>query len=59
VPEYAYKKETGNWFLGVVIPGSFEQRKKKRKDFLENQTEICGFPWLMRLVSMWTILWVA
>jgi hypothetical protein len=58
-PEYTYRKETGDQFLGVVITSSFEQRKKKRKDFLENQMELWGFPWLTRLVSMWAILWVA
>ncbi len=59
VREYAYKQETGSWFLGLVIPSSFEQRKQKRKFFLENQTELCGFPWLTMLVSLWEILWVA
>jgi hypothetical protein len=58
-------KKSKNWQFGgskfhaVVIPSSFKQRKKKRKDFFENQTELCGFPWLTSLVSMWAILWVA
>jgi len=43
-PEYAYKKETGNRFLGVVIPSNFRTKKEEEKRIFRESDGIMWIP---------------